>query len=185
MMDVAQDPTPTVILTEDEASLYLQATTQQVWAEQGHPPTVRVDASRRKTNFYGTLDLFTGTDLAMRAERLNSETTAFYLNCVLETYPEIHIVLFWDRAPWHHGPAVDRVLAANPRLEIIWYPVASPDLNPQEQVWKATRRPVSHNHTQARLEPLAEQFETYLNTNRFESAFLDEYGYTAVRTMFI
>ncbi len=184
-MDVAQDPTPTVILTEDEASMYLQATTQNVWAVQGQTPTVRVDASRTKTNFYGTLNLLTGEDLAMRADHLNSDTTAFYLNCILETYPGVRILFFWDRAPWHHGPAIAQVLAANPRLEIIWYPVASPDLNPQEHVWKATRRHVSHNHVQAQLEPLAAQFESYLNATRFESAFLDQYGYYSVRAMFI
>jgi hypothetical protein len=32
----------TVILAEDEASLYLQATTQQVWAPRGLTPVVRV-----------------------------------------------------------------------------------------------------------------------------------------------
>ena len=31
-MDIAQDSPETVILAEDEASLYLQATTKAVWA---------------------------------------------------------------------------------------------------------------------------------------------------------
>lgn len=95
------------------------------------------------------------------------------------------ILLFWDRAPWHRGAAIDQVLRANPRLDIIWYPVASPELNPQEQVWKAARHNVSHNHAQAHLDPLADQLENYLNNTSFESSFLDEYGYNAVRPMFI
>ncbi len=184
-MDVAQDAPHTVILTEDEASMYLQATTQNQWAVQGQTPVVRVDASRRKTNFYGTLNLLTGKELALRAEHLNSTMSAFYLTCVLETYPEVPVLLFWDRAPWHRGPAIDRVLAANPRLEIIWYPVATPQLNPQEHVWKAARRQISHNHEQAELDVLANQFEDYLNSSCFESAFLDQYGYNQVRAMFI
>ena len=73
--------------------------------------------------------------------------------------------MFWDRAPWHRGKAIDQVLSAHPRLEIMWYPVAAPELNPQEQVWKATRRAVSHNHTEAHLEPLADQFENHLLDN--------------------
>lgn len=82
MMDVAQDAPHTVILTEDERSMYLQATTQNAWAPQGQTPMLRVDPSRSKTNFYGTLNLRTGQDLVLRAEQQNGDTTAFYLNCV-------------------------------------------------------------------------------------------------------
>ncbi len=183
-MDVAQEAPQTVILTEDEASMYLQATTQSAWSPQGQTPTVRVDASRTKTNFYGTLNLQTGEELVLRTDKLNGETTAFYLNCILETYPEVPILFFWDRAPWHRGPAIERVLQANPRLEIMWYPVASPQLNLQEQVWKAARRKVGHNHDQPRLDPLASQFLNYLSSTHFESSFLDQYGYNSVRAMF-
>jgi len=183
-MDVVQEAPHTVILSEDEMSMYLQATTQNAWAPQGQTPTLRVDPSRSKTNFYGTLNLLTGQDLVLRAEKLNGDTTAFYLNCLLETYPDVPILLFWDRAPWHRGAAVEQVLRANPRLEIIWYPVASPALNPQERVWKAVRRDISHNHAQAHLNSLADQVECYLNDNLFASTFLDEYGYNAVRPIF-
>jgi len=63
--------------------------------------------------------------------------------------------------------------------------VASPELNPQEQVWKAARRKVRHNHAQAQLNPLADQFENYLSSTRFASSFLDSYGYNTIHAMFI
>jgi transposase len=94
-------------------------------------------------------------------------------------------LLFWDRAHWHRGPAVKQVLSENSRLETMFFPVASPDLNPQEQVWKATRKAISHNHLEPRLPELAERFERHLNSNYFASSFLHRYGYTAVRPMFI
>lgn len=165
--------------------MYLQATTQKVWAVQGQTPSVRVDSNRTKTSFYGTLNLQTGEELVLRADKLNSETTAFYLQCVLDTYPDVPILYFWDRAPWHRGAAIERVLQANPRLELLWYPVASPELNPQEHVWRAARRHVSHNHVHAPLEPLADQFEKFLSSTRFASSFLDQYGYNTIRAMFI
>jgi hypothetical protein len=67
----------------------------------------------------------------------------------------------------------------------MWYPVASPQLNPQEQVWKAARRKVGHNHDQPRSDPLARQFLNYLSSTHFESSFLDQYGYNSVREMFV
>ncbi len=173
------------MLAEDEASLYLQATLTPVWAPQGQTPTVRVDPSRTKTNFYGSLNLLTGQELAMRAEHMNAQTTADYLEHILQAIPDCPIVMFWDRAPWHHGDPIRKVLAANPRLELIEFPVAAPELNPQEHVWKATRRATGHNHLQPRLPELADRFEQHLVSTTFESNFLDRYGYTAILPMFI
>jgi transposase len=99
--------------------------------------------------------------------------------------PEVPLILFWDRAPWHRGQPIDHVLKENPRLEIIFFPTASPDLNPQEHVWKAVRKEVSHNHLEARLPALADRFLDKLNSGTFKSSLLDHYGYNALRPMFI
>jgi len=183
-MDVVQEPTPTVILAEDEASLYLQATSMAVWAPTGQTPVVRADPSRAKTNFYGTLNLHTGTEIVSRASVMNAESTALHLEAVLAAWPEQKLLLLWDRAPWHRGTAIQAVLDANPRLEIMLLPVAAPDLNPQEPVWKATRCAVSHNHRTKVLSTLADRFETHLTSHTFASSLLDRYGYTAIRPMF-
>lgn len=71
-------------------------------------------------------------------------------------------------------------MAAHSRLEIIEFPVGAPELNPQEQVWKQTRRAVSHNHLTSRLPELADRFERHLQSHTFDSAFLDRYGYHLV-----
>ena len=97
----------------------------------------------------------------------------------------MNILLSWDRAPWHSGAPIPAVLEANPRLEILSFPTASPELNPQEHVWKEARRAVSHNHRLARLPELADQFEQHLTTEKFVSSFLNRYGYTTLRPMFI
>jgi len=171
-------------LAEDEAGLYLQATTCYVWSPTGQTPIARADPGRAKTHFYGTLNLQTGQEIAMRSDLMNAEVSAQHLEILLGAYLEVPIVLFWDRAPWHRGKPIDKVLEDNPRLEIIFFPTASPDLNPQEHVWKAVRRDVSHNHLEARLPKLANRFLNKLNTSTFKSSFLDKYGYTAVYPMF-
>jgi len=171
-------------LAEDEAGLYLQATTCYVWSPTGQTPIARADPGRAKTHFYGTLNLQTGQEIAMRSDLMNAEVSAQHLEILLGAYLEVPIVLFWDRAPWHRGKPIDKVLEDNPRLEIIFFPTASPDLNPQEHVWKAVRRDVSHNHLEARLPELANRFLNKLNTSTFKSSFLDKYGYTAVYPMF-
>ena len=137
-----------MILAEDEASLYLQATLMRVWAPRGQPPVVAADPGRAKTSFYGTLNLRTGAEMVMQAETMNAQTTAAHLEQLLAAYPEVPLLLLWDRAPWHRGEPIRAVLAANPRLELMQFPVEAPELNPQEHVWKATREAMSHNHTE-------------------------------------
>lgn len=44
-----------------------------------------------------------------------------YLEMILEKNPEVPIILFWDRAPWHRGKPIKKVLN-EPRLEIIFFP---------------------------------------------------------------
>lgn len=177
---MAQTAPETVLLAVDEASVYLQATTMAVWAPRGHPVIVRRDPGRAKTHFYGGLNLKTGTVTVLEAATLNAITTVQYLQQVLTTYPDGPVLLLWDRAPWHRGAAIRDLVAAHPRLELVEFPTAAPDLNPQEHVWKATRQAVSHNHTHQRLVTLAARFVTHLTTTQFTSSFLDQYGWNVV-----
>ncbi len=169
-----------MILAEDEASLYLQATLMRVWAPQGQPPVVAADPGRAKTHFYGTLNLRTGEEIVLQAEKLNAQTTAEHLEQLLAAHPDVPVLLLWDRAPWHRGEAIREVLAANPRLEIVPFPVAAPELNPQEHVWKATREAVSHNHTHAQLATLAGRFKAHLTDTTFPTSFLEHRGFYTV-----
>ena len=170
-------------LAGDEAGLYLQATTCHVWSPTGQPPVVRADPGRAKTNFYGTLNLQTGQEIAMRSDLMNAEVSAQHLELILETNPDTPILLFWDRAPWHRGKPIDKILEEHPRLEILFFPTASLDLNLQEQVWKAVRKQVSHNHLEARLPELADRFLNNLNSTTFTSSFLEKYGYAVICSM--
>jgi len=180
VIDVAQDRPETVILAEDEAWMYLQATTMDVWSPRGQTPVVPVDPGRKKAGFYGTLNLHTGQEIVTRSAVFNAQVSAQHLQQVLEAFQNRPILFLWDRAPWHHGEPIRQLLAANPRLEIIEFPVAAPELNPQENVWKQTRRAVSHNHLTPKLPELADAFERHLKSNLFESSFLDRYGYNLV-----
>lgn len=140
LIDIAQNAPDTVILAEDEAKVYLQASTMAVWAPRGQALTVRCDPGRAYANFYGTLNLKTDHEIVTRAETMNAEASIVHLQTILDAHPDVEILLLWDRAPYHRGPAIRAVWEANPRLEIMEFPTAAPDLNPQEQVWRATRR---------------------------------------------
>ena len=184
IVDTALTAPNTVILAGDEASLYLQASLMRVWAPTGQTPIIRVAANRDCTHFYGALDLRSGWEVTMRSELMTSEASALFLSQVLLAYPDKPILRLWDRATWHRGAAVNALLEANPRLQVLWFPPGCPELNPQEQVWKATREAVSHNHTQSKLPELAQQFEIHLTKTRFPCSLLEHHGYQELCAMF-
>jgi transposase len=52
-----------------------------------------------------------------------------------------------DRGAQHKGAPVEAVVReANGRLVLKAQPAYSPELNPQERIWKWLRRVVTHNH---------------------------------------
>jgi len=173
-----------VILAADEASLYLQASLMRVWAPIGQTPVVKVAANRDNTHFYGALNLASGEQVVLRSEMMSAHVSALFLAQLLQAYPDRPILLLWDRATWHRGEPIRAVLEANARLEVLWFPPGCPELNPQEQVWKATREAVSHNHTCAKLPELADAFEKHLAGTRFPCSLLEHHGYDLLCPMF-
>ena len=173
MTDFLQVHPHGVILAMDQMSLYFQATSTHVWSPVGQTPIVYVQPQRVCTYFYGALNLCNGREIAIRADVENSEMTTNFLRQLLMIYPQ-PILLLLDRAKWHFGQA-RQLIDETDRLHVIYFPVACPDLNPQEHVWASTRDSISHNHTYRRFEPLIDAFEDYLNETPFETNFLDKY----------
>jgi transposase len=119
----------------------------------------------------------------MPAPTCKAQTTAQHLQPILDHYPDVPILLLWDRAPWHSGAPIRELLAANPRLELLLLPTAAPDLNPQEHVWKAVRYAVSHNHTTVRLADLATQWLDFLRSHRFPCSLLENLDFFRLRNL--
>jgi len=171
-----QDTPDLVVLAEDEAKAYLQAPAQAVWAPKGQMPQVRLDPRKDSACFSGTLDLRTGQEIVTRSEVMNSEATIAHLEAILAAYPNRGMLRFWDRAPWHTSWEVQAFLQRAWRIEVVPFPVGAPDLNPQEHVWKLTRRAIEHNHDHTRIGALADAFEAELRSRTFASSFFVKYG---------
>lgn len=173
-----------MILAGDEASLYLQATLMRVWHATGQTPVVKISPQRASTHFYGALNLHSGQETVMPSPVMNTQTSALFLQKLLAAYPQRPLLLLWDRATWHRGPGVQQILDANPRLHILFFPPGSPDLNPQEHVWKATREAISHNHLSPKLDTLAADFEHHLTHTSFPSSLLEQHAYPLISMRF-
>ena len=100
--------------------------------------------------------------------------TIHFLQHILACLPGRPILLLWDRANWHKG--VDRAFVEqHPLLDMLYFPVACPDLNPQEHVWKLTRDEISHNHTCRDFGQLRQAFHQHLEHTCFKFCWIEKY----------
>lgn len=176
MTDFKQDNPDGLIIALDEMSLYVQATTKRVWFPVGQRPIVRISPQRNCQHWYGAVCLQTGQEVALSVPGLDSQTTLHFLSHLLTVFPTQPILLFLDRAPWHRGEAIRTFLADNPRLQLLYFPPACPQLNPQEHVWKAARQAVSHNHSFPTLAELRTAFAHFLDTSFFYFHWLERFA---------
>ncbi len=144
--------------------------TARAWSAVGQTPLVWVSPQRDYIHFYGAVNLRNGHEMALPMPEQTSEATVIFVNHLLACYPNQPILLIWDRASWHKGDAMRRLLKEHPRLEVVHFPPACPDLNPQEQVWSRARAAVSHNHVYSDFARLKTVFLEYLSNTLFPFA---------------
>lgn len=175
MTDFLQDNPRGQVVAMDEMSVYFQATTTRLWSPVGQTPVVRLSSQRDHIHFYGALNLRNGHELALPRHAMSSETTVEFLKQLLYCYPDVPILLLWDRAPWHKGKPVRAFLTDHPRLETVSFPPACPDLNPQEHVWSLAREAVTHNHTLPDFPTVVQSFLRFLASRPFAFDWLTQY----------
>ena len=159
----------TVILCEDEMVLTSRTTVQKVWLPKGeYPPVIETNNTRKRKNFYGFLNLKTGQEHAFMTDKQNMGITAEILTKVRKRYPDNKLVIIWDNCGWHRGSMVTEWIEQDGNTETIHFPPYTPQLNPQEHVWKAGRKAVTHNQfIGERLEEMAERFKNYITERTF------------------
>ena len=138
-----------VLLFEDEISLSLMATVSYKWAERGQQPLIAcIQRKRQRQTIFGSVDYESGQLVISRADKGNAKTFQKHLQKVLRTYKEsnVKIIIVADNVRYHHAKIITAFLERNKqKIEIVFLPPYSPDLNPIERVWWYMRKRVTHN----------------------------------------
>ena len=162
-----QEP-DTVILCEDEMILTSSTTIQKVWLPKGeYPPVLETNSTRKRKSFYGFLNLKTAQEHTFITDWQNMYITVDILKKLRKVYPTQKLILIWDNCGWHRGSKVTEWITADNNTETIYFPPYTPDLNPQEHVWKAGRKNVTHNQYIQKIEETAEKFKDYITKQKF------------------
>ena len=118
----------------------------------------------------------TGELIVSKPSWFNYETVIGSFHHLLENYPITdgkRIFLILDNAPWHkkavrlvQTEALPEYQDIRDKMSLLFLPPYSPDLNPIEQVWRITRREVTHNTYFANELVLQDTLDSYFASLR-------------------
>lgn len=161
VMVQAKGDSDLIVLFADSAEVSLFPTLTRCWSrirQQCLIPTPGVRTDKRWD--WGVVDPISGRTVHLLHPKRNRVGFRRLLAAISRTFdfpihPERRVLLFIDNDKAHRAPAVQRLLAKYPdRIQLEWLPAYSPELNPQEDIWRHLRRRVTHNYYFGHLDRL-------------------------------
>jgi transposase len=136
------------IFFADEAHFRADGDLRGLWVRRGTEALVPSTSPGigEKANYYAAVCLETGDICAVQVEGSSTaETSVAFLKALREDYAG-ELIVIWDNASVHHGPALREYLATpDLKLRLVALPTYSPDYNPTEALWKWLRDEVTAN----------------------------------------
>ncbi len=160
-----------MVLFQDEASLSNTATVSYKWAEKGKQPGInQKQRKRERKTLFGCIEPKTGIVVTAKADKGNTVTFFRFLLLVAKAYQDRKIVMVLDNVPYHHAKRLKPVLERyKHRIELVYLPPYSPDLNPIERVWWYMRKKITHNRYVKSLEERIANFDNFIEEFMFEN----------------
>jgi len=108
--------------------------------EEREQPTV---SGRDRVNVNGALNAFNVTDIEIvESQSVNAQSTKELYTKLLIKHPDKKIKIISDNAKYYKNADLREWLSENPRMEQVFLPAYSPNLNLIERLWKFMRKKV-------------------------------------------
>lgn len=119
---------------------------QRTWFPKGKQRIIRTYGQHKGVKLIGTLNYETGEIFCLEKERYDAVVFLEFLEKTLEHHPNGKIVMVLDNARIHHARLIQPFLEENQhRLELVFLPPYSPQLNLIEGLWKWLKESVINN----------------------------------------
>lgn len=149
----------------DEASLAQGGSWGYRWAAIGQQPLIKTTGKRKASKVFGLIEFFSGRLFYQAvAAKLNAAPYLDFLKPVLQQTPQ-PLFRVQDGSPYHRAATVNAFFAQHAkRRHVTQLPSYSPDYNPLEYLWRATKRQATHNHCFSQFTDLVASVEKMLAT---------------------
>ena len=132
---------------EDEVIFQVSGSTMRSWAVKGVGATVNSLPGRSSMKALGAVTAESNPRFHFRfAPVFNQETFEAFLRQIIRQYPKTKIHMVLDNVRYHHAKRLQTWLKTQKkRIELHFLPAYSPQFNPIDKVWKATKKASIHN----------------------------------------
>ena len=119
-----------------------------VWAKRGQNKEVRTNSGRNRVNINGAMNAHHPEEVVtVEAEKINAESTKELFEKLLVQYQDKDkIYVFADNARYYYNETLREWLAENPKIQVLYLPTYSPNINLIERLWKFLRKKVINLH---------------------------------------
>lgn len=141
------------------------------WIEKGEEYQIRSNSGRTRANILGALNPNQVTDVITKEYKtINSQWAVDFIEEIGRRNPEAKkIMLFSDNAGYFKKIEKDGLLT-DKRIEIVWLPTYSPNLNLIERLWKLMKKKTLKNKYYGTAKGFREKIqEFFLNLKSYKS----------------
>jgi transposase len=142
-----ESPDDTALIFEDEFSLSNTATVNYARSVKGRQPLVKAkQRNRERKTAVGSYNFYTDQMTVSFHDKGNYKTFKKHLRKILRTYKSnSKIIVVADNVRFHYALKLREWLKTKPRLELVYLPPYSPELNPIERAWWYIRKRITQN----------------------------------------
>ena len=172
--------TSLTVVFQDEVHYQVQTSVTTKWALKGSKPKVMSKPGKQSVAYSGYLIPDTGELIVNKPGWFNYETVIQSFRDFIAAVPSKNdgkYCMVLDNAPWHKKAIrliwteeLPEYQDIREKMTYLNLPPYSPDLNPIEQVWRITRREMTHNRYYPSIESLETALDEYYSIFRKPNA---------------
>jgi len=116
------------------------------WIKRGHKKELKTNSGRQRLNLHGAINAETMEVTILESNTINKDSTIDLIQVLDQKYPlASKIMLILDNARYHYSKEVKAALEDHPRIQLVFLPPYSPNLNLIERLWKFFKKKVLYN----------------------------------------
>ncbi len=150
-----------MLLVEDETDLLLFPPLRANWSRRGEPARVGISGWNARRVVFGAMNLRSGKRLFLVRQHQRQHDFQAFLEVIHQHYRGRHMALLLDENPSHTAHRSQQ-LADDLKIEFLWLPKRSPELNPMDELWGQAKDIVSANLQYPSIDDHLHAFIEYL-----------------------
>ena len=115
------------------------------WLKKGFDYTIESNTGRQRLNINGAYNIEDHKVVIDEAISINAQSTISLLKILLKEQPLGLIYIILDNAPYYRSRKVQEFLQKNHRIQLLFLPAYSPNLNLIERLWKFFKKKIVYN----------------------------------------